>query len=223
MLCSSIATQVPANDDGEPVSARVAAAEAVRELQAAEILFHDGDRRRSVWRVTEGSLCHFIRWEDGRHEVIEFVFAGELIGFGHLDRYVSSVRAMTPTTLVEVDDAAFEGELARDPRLAMRFAASGDREFEVLRRKALSATSNDPLPRAAAFLSAVAQISAGEDRTGGFIPDDAVNEWSAEHIGLSVTALKGIVEGLERQGLMKPVAGGHVVVDAKALDALAAA
>ncbi len=223
MLLSCVDTCLSLNEECVSEGTTCAAPKLVRTLAPAELLFHDGERRGDVWRIVEGSLCHFISWDGERREVIEFAFVGDLIGFGHLDRYVSSASAMTPAKLVRVSDDEFMREIKSDPRLAMRLAATGDREFEVLRLRSLASVSNGALPRAAAFLSALAQLGAAEGRPEGFIPDDAVSDWSAGQIGLSVSAMRAIVEGLERQGVVRPVNGGHLVVDAQALDSLAAA
>ena len=42
----------------------------VRRLARGETLFHSGAPRR-LYRVERGALCHYLRWDDGRHEVIE--------------------------------------------------------------------------------------------------------------------------------------------------------
>src|ERR1041385_4732494 len=105
----------------------------VRSLARSEILFQTGDKRGKLYRVESGALCHYLRWEDGRREIVEFAFPGDIVGFGHLQSHVSTVQAMVETTVSPVSQKEFDALLENDGQLAARFAAAGDREFEYLR------------------------------------------------------------------------------------------
>ena len=59
-----------------------------RSLARGEVLFHTGDKRGKLYRIESGALCHYLRWEDGRREIIEFAFPGDIVGFGHLQSHV---------------------------------------------------------------------------------------------------------------------------------------
>ncbi len=103
-----------------------------RRLATNDVLFQKGDTRTALYRVESGALCHFIPWDDGRYEVIEFAFPGDIVGLGHIDTHLSTAEAVVETTVSRVSPADFEHELATDGQLAARLAVAADREFEVL-------------------------------------------------------------------------------------------
>src|SRR6185312_13232440 len=109
----------------------------VRRLARGETLFHAGDARDQLYRVERGALCHYMRWDDGHHEVIEFAFPGDIIGFGHLATHTSTAQAVAKTIVSRISEAEFEQLLETDGQLAARFAAAGDREFEFMRMRSV--------------------------------------------------------------------------------------
>lgn len=120
-----------AKPDAAREAARARPATSVRHLAINDTLFQKGDTRAALYRVERGALCHYIQWDDGRHEVIEFVFPGDIIGFGYAETYVSTAQAVIETKVSRVSQAEFERELAADGQLASRLSVAADREFEI--------------------------------------------------------------------------------------------
>ena len=74
-----------------------------------------------------------MRWDDGHHEVIEFAFPGDIIGFGHLSMHTRTAQAVAKTIVSPISEQEFERLLKSDGQLAARFAVAGDREFDYMR------------------------------------------------------------------------------------------
>jgi CRP/FNR family transcriptional regulator len=192
-----------------------------RTLAAAEILFQDGDTRARLYRVESGAICHYLRWADGRHEVIEMAFPGDIIGFGNLGKHISTAQAMVATSVRVVSLDEFEQALEHDGQLAARLAAAADREFELLRQRTLRQGAVDPVGRVAAFLAAMSHMSAREGRDPFVIGDSMTCGVVAERLQMTVDGLSDALVELDRRGLVAPCARGLRLKNVAALEALA--
>ena len=193
----------------------------LRTLADGAMLFQDGDTRARIYRVETGAICHYINWDDGRHEVIEFAFPGDIIGFGHLDKHISNAQAMVATTLSIVSDADFQSELNADAELAARLTAAADREFDILRQRTVKLDGRSTASRVAAFLLAVSENSASEGRNGRVVTDDVDSGAAANMLRLDIEALAMALVDLEKRGLVLRVDEGLRLQDVSALQALA--
>jgi len=200
---------------------RTRAAACVRRLAAGEMLFHTGEARDQLYRVERGALCHYLRWDDGHHEVIEFAFPGDIIGFGHLSMHTSTAQAVAKTIVSPISEQEFEKLLESDGLLAARFAAAGDREFDFMRLRSIERGRGNPARRVASFLAALSHMSASEGRDPSVITEEFSSGAVAEHLDMSVDALAGVLRQLEAQGMVAPANEGLRITDIEALEKFA--
>jgi CRP/FNR family transcriptional regulator len=194
-----------------------------RTLATGEILFQPGDTRANLYRIEEGALCHYGRWDDGRHEIIEFAFPGDIIGLGYLDAHITTAQAMVKTTVSVVPLHQVERAAEADGRLAARMAAAVDREFDYLRARAIKGGEGRPVVRVASLLSALSRMSASEGRDPNLIADEITSGFVAEALHMSVDGLARALAELERRGLVAPAGAGLRIVNPNALEELAGA
>ena len=195
-----------------------------RTLARSEILFQTGDQRGTLYRVESGALCHYLRWDDGRREIVEFAFHGDIVGFGHLQSHVSTAQAMVETTVSLVPEEQFDDLLEADGQLAARFAAAGDREFEYLREVAVKNSPVKPIERVASFLSALSHMSEVEGRDPRLVADEITSGDVAAHLDMTLDGLVAALRELERRGMVATAGDGHLrIADRPALEKLAAA
>ncbi len=193
----------------------------VRCLAPGEILFQTGDPHGELYRVVRGSLCHYTRWRRGCHEIIEFVFPGAIVGFGHIATHVSTARAMLRTEIGIVTPDEFECALRSDGQLAARVAAAADREFDYLRYRAKGAVGNRPTQRLASLLAALSRINAREGCEAALIPDEIPSGAIAERLDMSIDGLGAALWQLEARGLVAPSTAGLRIIDIVGLERLA--
>ena len=208
----------PASDAG---AVRRVRAGGVRRLARGETLFHAGDRREQLFRVERGALCHYLRWDDGHHEVIEFAFPGDIIGFGHLAQHTTTAQAAAKTIVSPISEEEFEQLLKTDGQLAARYAAAGDREFEFMRARSIDSNRGKPAKRVASFLAAMSRLSADEGRDPNVITDEFSSGVVAEHLHMSLDALASVLRELEAQGMVAEADKGLRIVDIDALETFA--
>lgn len=221
MLAVSLQTPERHEPDGNTGLSRTRSASRVRRLARGETLFHSGDKRDQLYRVERGALCHYLRWADGRHEVIEFAFPGDIIGFGHLDVHTSTAQAVAKTIVSTISEDEFEQLLADDGQLAARYAAAADREFDYLRVRALASSHGKPAQRVAWFLAALSRMSASEGRDPSIIRDEFSSGAVAEHLNMTVDALAGVLRELEVRGMVTSARDGLRITDIAALERFA--
>jgi CRP/FNR family transcriptional regulator len=196
-------------------------AAAERRLSGGEILFQAGDARARLYRVERGALCHYRRWDDGRCEIIEFAFPGDIIGFGHLDAYISTAQAMVETLVSTLAPEKFEQAVRRDDHLAARLSAAADREFDYLRDCAVAAGKGKPVERLASFLAAMSHMSVDEGRDPMLVCDDLSSGLVAEHLDMTIDILVGALRELEQRGIVRNTDKGLRIFDMSALEQLA--
>jgi len=190
----------------------------VRRLARGEALFSRGEQRTQLFRVERGALCHYLRWDDGRREIIEFAFPGDIIGFGHLGEHISTAQAVAKTIISPVSEETFERLLETDAQLAARYAVAADREFDYLRAQAVAAGRGRPEKRVASYLAALARISANEGRAGEFITDAYASGAVADQLDISLDALADALRDLEQRGIVAPDREGLRIADLDALE-----
>jgi CRP/FNR family transcriptional regulator, anaerobic regulatory protein len=195
----------------------------VRALGRGEVLFQAGDTRSRIYRVERGALCHYFRWDDGRHEIIEFAFPGDIVGFGHLENHVSTAQAIAETVVSFVSPEEFEQTAATDGQLASRLAAAADREFDYMRLRAVDSGRGKPVERLASFLTALSHLSADEGRDPTLVTDEISSGFVAEHLDMTLEALARALRELEHRGMVRSTTDGLRIADADALEKLAGA
>jgi CRP/FNR family transcriptional regulator len=201
-----------------PSSEAYGRASRVRRLARGETLFHAGDERDRLYRVERGALCHYVRWDDGHHEVIEFAFPGDIIGFGHLTMHTSTAQAVAKTIVSPISEVEFEQLLETDGQLAARYAAAGDREFDFMRVRSIESGRGNPKKRVAAFLAALARLNADEGRNPGVITEEFSSGAVAGHLNMTVGDLAGVLRQLESDGFVASDTDGLRISDIDALE-----
>jgi CRP/FNR family transcriptional regulator len=193
-------------------------------VPAGGFLFREGAPREAPYRVERGALLHTQRWEDGRIEIIEFAFPGDIIGLGHLPAHITRASAVMASEVRKVSCEELEAALAEDPRLALRLAAADDREFQAQRTRALRAAKiAPPALRLATYLSAVATIERSEGRPAPRVSREEVSAWALGTIGTSPEALAAALSELEARHLIRAAGGVIELADPVGLEAFAAA
>jgi CRP/FNR family transcriptional regulator len=191
-----------------------------RSLETGAFLFQAGDTRATIYRVVSGAFCHYMNWDDGRHDVIEFAFPGDIIGFGHLETHISSAQAMVPSQVCVVSARDFQIALDQDAQLTARLTAAADREFDVLRQRSIRIAKGDIEHRVAAFLLALSAAGATEGRDPRIISDSLTCGAAASLLNVDIEKLASALAALEAKGLIERDGKGLHLIDMEGLEAL---
>jgi CRP-like cAMP-binding protein len=86
----------------------------VRDLRAGETLFHAGAAADQVFNIVSGTLMVTRIGNDGRRQVLSFLFPDNFVGLSATDTYFFTVEAITAAQVVCRPRKALEVRLAED-------------------------------------------------------------------------------------------------------------
>jgi CRP/FNR family transcriptional regulator len=93
----------------------------VRALEAGETLFHAGAAADQVFNIVSGTLMVTRIGNDGRRQVLSFLFPDNFVGLSATDTYFFTVEAVTPAEVVCRPRQMLEARLEQDPNADRAF------------------------------------------------------------------------------------------------------
>jgi CRP/FNR family transcriptional regulator len=170
-----------------------------------------------AYRIESGAICHSITWPDGSHEVIEFVFPGDIVGLGALSEHVSTAHALVDTVVAEVSPEELERAVRANDALAARLSSAMDREFEYLRARALQPGRRPVTNRVAAYLVAVARSACRTGETPVAAGAEGVTAISAM-LDVDAGEIRHALQELAAKSLIAERDGALVILDRDGLE-----
>jgi len=185
----------------------------LRELEAGEALFHQGDRATAIYAVEQGRLRLIRHTVDQREVVLHTARAGELFAEAALfssayqcdavAAIASRVRAYPKRDIL----AAFRG----NPALAERFMAVLAHQIHALRARLEERNIRSARERVLHHLALAAGIDGRTVRVDGRLMD------LAAEIGLTHEVLYRTLAALEKEGAIVRTRSGIVLRKAKGI------
>lgn len=128
---------------------------AVRRLAAKEHVFCEGDARDYVFRIEDGVIAIYKTLPDGRRQIIDFAYPGDLIGLGVLDEHMLSAQATTAAKVRCLSASTLERMAESDAGLALKLYKSVCHELAATRSLLVTVGQRSAIERLAAFLVAL--------------------------------------------------------------------
>jgi CRP/FNR family transcriptional regulator, anaerobic regulatory protein len=193
-----------------PRGARVSAAaarlggdaSASRVLQPGELLFRRGEPRAHLYVIEAGAIALYRRRPQRGGEVVEFTFAGDVVGLGLLPRHAFSAMALGPSRVRQLPLAARAQVLARSERNSRRYAEAVAREFHARREELVAAFRGQPVRRLASLLLSMSELNRYEGRDPSLIADAFTCQGVADFLGLEVATLAEALLTLAQMGFV---------------------
>lgn len=136
---------------------------AVRRLAAKEHVFCEGDARDYVFRIEDGVIAIYKTLPDGRRQIIDFAYPGDLIGLGVLDEHLLSAQATTAAKVRCLSASSLERMAECDAGLALKLYKSVCHELAATRSLLVTVGQRSAIERLAAFLVALHRRTAVGD------------------------------------------------------------
>ena len=124
----------------------------VRRLECKEHVFCEGDPRMHVFRVEEGVIAVYKTLVDGRRQIIDFAYPGDLIGLGMLREHVLSAQAVCKAKVRCLSAAALERAAEADANLAIKLYKAVCQELAATRQLLVTVGQRSAVERLASFL-----------------------------------------------------------------------
>lgn len=210
----SVLSQSDVGGAAHEISARV--------LANNETLFEVGDRKSELYRIESGAICLYTTGANGKPDVIEFAFAGDIVGLGFLATHACNARAISETWVTCLPRDTADHIDPVDQRANRRLNAAIIREFEHQRETLATQGRGRPVTRLAALLVALSRRNRHEGRDPYVLDDVPNSAVVADYLDLSIDLLALTLLQLQNQRLIDLTPNnGLYLKDVEALTALA--
>jgi CRP-like cAMP-binding protein len=182
-----------------------------------EEIFAQDTRADHCYLVVSGCLRTVRLLEDGRRQVGEFLFAGEILGWDSLERHDFSAEAVTKVVLHRVNRESMERLADRDPAFARRMRTLSAQKRHAEREHLVRLGRKTAPERIASFLLEMSQRI--EHEGGPWIELPMARGDIADYLGLTVETVCRQLTSLRHQGTIT-VQGTRVAIrDRRLLEA----
>jgi CRP-like cAMP-binding protein len=175
----------------------------VRTLHSREHLFCEGDRASHVYQVELGHICIYRMMPDGRRQVIDFAFPGDIIGLGALGTHAASAQATTTSRVRCLPIGALHDAARKDAGLGLELYEALSQELLAAREHLFTVSQCTAAERVAAFLLALSRRSErrGEDASEIVLPMTRTD--IADFLGLTIETVSRTFSKFKADGLIE--------------------
>ena len=172
-----------------------------RTVNAKDHVFCEGDVATHVYRVEFGHVCIYRMLADGRRQVIDFAYPGDLIGLGDLGEHAASAQATERTRLSCYTLTSVWEQARHDIALGLKLYQAMAYELAAARDLLMTVSQRSACERVAGFLLALSRrnMRRGQDANEIVLPMTRTD--IADFLGLTIetvsrTFTKFRVDGL---------------------------
>mgnify|MGYP003386284923 CR=1 FL=1 len=195
----------------------------VRRAEAKEHLFCEGDVAQQIFRVETGLLCIYRVMPDGRRQVVDFAFPGDIVGLGSNDEHNTCAQAIRATRLRCLSISKLTETMRQDPRLARKLFETLAEELRAARELLLSVCQRSAAERLAAFLVALVRRNERRGLDTDILDLGMTRTDIADFLGLTIETVSRTFTKFRLQGLIDIAQCTSIaIIDRGGLEALAA-
>lgn len=191
--------------------------EARRYADGSE-LFQQDAPATSIYRIVAGVVRTSRLAEDGRRQIGDFHFAGELLGLEEADTHAFAAEALGPCEIVMIRRTVLEREAAVDLEIANALRLAAGARLKKMQRHLIQIGRKSAIERVAAVLSQFARQADDE------IVDLPMSRQDiADYLGLTIETVSRMISQLQASKVIRLTALRQVrICDPHALRQLAA-
>lgn len=202
------------------ISRKVARISTRRQLEPGAFLFRAGTPAQEIYTIHEGVAQSLLNLANGRRAILNFAFAGDVIGFPVARCHTVSSQAVTKLTVTCLPTEALEALFRRHPAMQWRFLCKLTDELRLAQRRAVALTRYDARQKIVFFLACLDRQSSLHESDGLVrIPTDRIG--IADHLGLTIETVCRLLQRLHRSNVIS-LEGYHKfrIADRAAFDSL---
>jgi CRP/FNR family transcriptional regulator, nitrogen fixation regulation protein len=188
-------------------------------VQREHEIHGQGDTTEYCWRILSGCVRTVKLMEDGRRQVAEFLFPGDLLGLDDLGTHDFAAEAVTDVTLRRYPRRMVESLADSHTALARRLRAMALSNLRNAHDRMVMLGRKTAVEKVASFVVEMQRRAAAPGR--GLVDVPMSRTDVADHLGLTVETVCRILAHLKREGTVKLHRTGVEVIDPVALRAAA--
>ena len=191
----------------------------LRGIEPKEHVFTEGDTRTHAYKVVTGALCLYKVLPDGRRQVIDFAYPGDMIGLGAGSAETCNAQATMPTRVRCVPVASLRNAAGQDPRLALRLLEVLSQELDGMREHLVCVGQRSATERLVMFLLLLSRRNATRGGDPETIDLRMTRADIGDFLGLTIETVSRTFTKLKSRGLIEIDQGTTIrLVDIEALE-----
>ena len=124
----------------------------IRQLAAKEHVYREDDPKSNVFRVEDGVILLYRMLTDGRRQVVDFAYPGDIIGLGPAREHQFSAQATRHARVKSINASALEEAAVSDPTVALKLYHAVAMELQAARSLLIAIGQRSAVERIATFL-----------------------------------------------------------------------
>jgi CRP/FNR family transcriptional regulator len=173
-----------------------------RLYAAKQHLFCEGDPASEFFMIEAGNVCIYSVLPDGRRQVIDFAYPGDVVGLGADGEHTLNAEAMAATRVRCLPTATIEAAVCRDPRLGLKLYEAVSRQLGDARHRLMSMGRCDAAERLAGFLLALLRRGKRAAAAGREIVLPMTRSDIADYLGLTTETVSRTFTRFRQEGLI---------------------
>lgn len=173
-----------------------------RIFEAKEHIFRDGDRAGHVYRIEAGHVCIYRTMPDGRRQVIDFAYPGDMIGLGAIGQHTANAQASSKVRLRCIPISVLKEQARRDPRFGIELYEAVSLELNAARELLFTVSQRSAVERLAAFLVALSRRAARRGDNPREIVLPMTRTDIGDFLGLTIETVSRMFTKLKAEGLI---------------------
>jgi CRP/FNR family transcriptional regulator, anaerobic regulatory protein len=185
-------------------------------------VFIQGDKKHSVYQVETGLVCLYAIMADGKRQIFDFAFPGDIIGLGASETYSYCAQTIGAVRLRSMPLSSLYERAIRDPAFGIVLYKAISRELDATRDLMMTLGQLGALKRVATFLLILAKRNAlaGEENCVLQLP--MTRSDIADLLGLTIETVSRSLTSLRRRNLIEIVQNSRIrILDMERLRNLA--
>ena len=194
----------------------------LRGVEAKEHIFTEGDKKAFVYSVVTGAVCLYKVLPDGRRQVIDFAYPGDLIGLGSGAIETLNAQATVATRVRCTSLGALRQAASCDPAMALRLYEALSRELAAMRDHLICVGQRSAMERVTSFLLALSKRNEARGRDAMTVELPMTRADIGDFLGLTIETVSRTFSKLKCLGAIEIDQGTTIrLVDTDQLQALA--
>ncbi len=186
-----------------------------------ETLVWDGDGAQYSYVITRGALRASKTSDDGRRQILDFLFSGQFVGIPSDAAYHFDVEALIDSEVCRFDKRKLEHLMAKHPSVEKGYRTGAARQLENAYEHAYALGRRTAMERVAAFLLDLRASRCAKSATG-VLKLPMTRSDIADFLGLTLETVSRAFSRLKSLGVIRLASAQEVEIrDAERLKALA--
>jgi len=166
-------------------------------------LYTEGDPRTHVYRILSGAICLYRMLEDGRRQVVDFAFTGDVIGLGAGQVESCNAQAVSPTHVSGLPIARLMTAAKADARIALGLYEALSREIAVAHEHLTCLGHRSATERVATFLVILSRRNEVRGLACDVVDLPMSRADIADFLGIRIETVSRTLSKLRIQGLIE--------------------